>query len=45
MLFRSHLSVRAAAEEIIPVAAAAEGEAAATPAEGDAAAASTDEKK
>jgi large subunit ribosomal protein L25 len=39
-----HLSVRAAAEEIIPVAAAtpAEGEAAATPAEGEAAA---EEKK
>ena len=40
-----HLSVRAAAEEVIPVAAATEGEAAATPAEGDAAAAATDEKK
>jgi large subunit ribosomal protein L25 len=40
-----HLSVRAAAEEIIPAAAApAEGEAAAAPAEGEAAAA-TDEKK
>ena len=40
-----HLSVRAAAEEVVPVAAAAEGEAAATPAEGEAAAAATDEKK
>ncbi|NDF42858.1 MAG: 50S ribosomal protein L25, partial [Actinobacteria bacterium] len=43
----AHVSVRAAIEEVVPVAAPAEGEAAAAPAEGEAAAAAApaEEKK
>lgn len=40
-----HLSLRSAIEEIVPVAAPAEGEAAAAPAEGEAAAAASGEEK